>query len=120
MASKTGIIHETGELRKLIAENPDLPIVVLAGDDASCDCWAWTFCASVSCSVDEILDIRTPYDQGGEKVFTDRDDFLEDIEEVIFDENPDMSPEEIEAAAKREADMYDGCWRKVIAIWANN
>lgn len=29
------LIHDATELRKLIAENPDLPIVVLAGEDAN-------------------------------------------------------------------------------------
>lgn len=118
--SNTGVIHDSEKLRQLIAENPDLPIVVLAGDNASSEDWAWTYCAEVSCSIDEILDVHTPYDCGGEKVFTDRDEFLEDIEESLYDRNPEMSPADIEAAAKREADMYEGCWRKVIAIWANN
>jgi hypothetical protein len=30
-----GLTHKSNELRKLIIENPDLPIVVLASDDAN-------------------------------------------------------------------------------------
>lgn len=35
MSKKYSLSKETGELRKLILENPDLPIVVLAGQDAT-------------------------------------------------------------------------------------
>lgn len=35
MTDNLGLIHDASELRKLIAENPDLPIVVLAGDEAN-------------------------------------------------------------------------------------
>ena len=39
---------KTDELRKLILENPDLPIVVLADEDAVCEYYGWTFCCSIS------------------------------------------------------------------------
>ena len=37
------ITKETDELKKLIAENPDLPIVVLAGSDANDGESSWTY-----------------------------------------------------------------------------
>lgn len=119
MPTNTGLIHDTDELRKLIQENPELPIVVLAGESANSGEWCWTYCCEVNCQLDEILDVETPYDS--EKVFTDKTDFLEAIEEVLYYKHvDDMTPEEIEAAAKREADMYSGCWRKVIAVYVDN
>lgn len=121
MGTSTGIIHDSGELRKLIQENPELPIVVLAEESAYSEEWCWTYCSAVSCCIETILDVRTPYDSDGEKVFTDETDFLEAIEEVLYDKHGDsMTLEEIEAAAKREADMYSGCWKKVIAVYVGN
>ena len=35
MTNNIGLIHDASELRKLITENPDLSIVVLAGEDAN-------------------------------------------------------------------------------------
>ena len=35
MTNYLGLIHDATELRKLIAENPDLPIVVIAGEEAN-------------------------------------------------------------------------------------
>lgn len=45
----------TDELKKLISENPDLPIVVLAGTDAT-DGEQITYCGDLRFYVDEILD----------------------------------------------------------------
>lgn len=121
MKNHIGLIHDAEELRKLIQENPELPIVILANEEANSGEWCWQYCNSVSCCIDTILDVATPYDSDGEKVFTDETDFLEEIEESLYDEFGDsMTTEQIEEAAKREADMYSGCWRKVIAIYVGN
>ena len=50
------LTHSSDELKKLILENPDLPIVVLAGEEASGYDFYWTYCSSVSCHISEILD----------------------------------------------------------------
>ena len=55
---------------KLILENPDLPLVVLVADDACCGEFSWTFCGSISFSIDEILDCD--YVDSDDTVFTDR------------------------------------------------
>ena len=54
--NKCGLTHNADELKILIAENPDLPIVVLASDDANCGDYCWQYCYSVSFGLDEILD----------------------------------------------------------------
>lgn len=36
MSKEYSLVKETEELRKLILENPDLPIVVLVGRDCNC------------------------------------------------------------------------------------
>lgn len=119
MVNSTGIIHDSEKLRKLILENPELPIVVLANEEANNGEWSWMYCLSVDCAIDTILDVETPYD--GDTVFTDEDDFINTIEDVMFEKFGDsMTPDQIEEAAKREAEMYSGGWRKVIAVYVGN
>lgn len=114
------LIHDSTKLRELIRDNPDLPIVVLAGEEANGGEWAWQYCCSVDCTIDELLDIKTPYDDDRGRVFTDRDEFVEAIEESLYNADNGMTPEEITAVAKREADMYSGCWHKAICIYVDN
>lgn len=65
------ITKDSDELKKLIEENPELPIVVLAGEDATDGDHSWMYCSCISFSVDEILDCD--YLDYGDTVFTDRD-----------------------------------------------
>lgn len=110
--------HNSDELKKLILENPDLPIVVLAGEEASGYDFYWTYCCNVSCSISEIL--NCDYSDYDDTVFTDRDRLREKIEDDLYDEYCDKSEEEYDAAVKRELEKYEPYWQKVIAIYATN
>lgn len=109
---------ETGELRKLILENPDLPIVILANEDSyNGDCY-WMFCTNISFKISEILDCD--YYDYDDVIFTDRDRLEERIEDDLWDDYHDKSDEEYDAAVKRELEKYEPYWKKVIAIYATN
>lgn len=106
------------ELKKLILENPDLPIAVLAGEDANSGWSGYMFCTSISFSIGEILDCDFYYYDDG--VFTDRDELEEYIIDILSDEYPDMSDEEFDAIVRKEVEKYEPYWKEVIAIWADN
>ena len=112
------LTYSSDELKKLIFENPNLPIVVLAGEEASSHDWYWTYCSSVSCHISEILDCD--YYDYDDTIFTDRDRLEEKIEDDLYDEYFDKSEEEYDAAVKRELEKYEPYWQKVIAIYAAN
>ena len=112
------LTKSSDELKRLILENPDLPIVVLAGDDASCGDWRWTYCSSVSFHIDEILDCD--YYDYDDTVFTDRDRLKEKIGDDLCDEYYGKSDEEFEAAVKSKLAELEPYWKKVIAIYASN
>lgn len=114
-----GIVHDASELRKLIAENPDLPIVVIAGPDANIEDSRWMYCSSVKCSIGEILDTdKSPDD---EKVYDDHDDLEEDISDALWSPETSMlSDEEYDALVQKELAKYEPYWRKVIAVYVNN
>ena len=112
------LTHNSDELKRLIAENPDLPIVILANEESSCDYWGWTYCSRVSFDICEILDCD--YYDYDDVVFMDRDRLEEKISDDLCDEYFEKSDEEFEAAVKRELEKYEPYWRKVIAIYASN
>lgn len=109
---------ETYELRKLILENPELPIVILANEDSSNADYGWTFCSSISFYIEEILDCD--YYDWGDTVFTDRDRLEEFIADNLYDEYCEKPEEEYETAIKNEIAKLEPYWKKVIAIYATN
>lgn len=112
------LTHSSDELKKLILKNPDLPIVVLAGEEATCDYWGWTYCSRVSYHISEILDCD--YYDYDDVVFTDRDRLEEKIGDDLCDEYYGKSDEEFEAAVKSKLAELEPYWKKVIAIYADN
>lgn len=111
-----GIVHDTAELRKLIAENPNLPIVVLVGEEAYSGEWGYEYQTNVSCSLEEVLDCEIPF--GGGIVPTDKDDFEEQLSDYLYDK--ELSDSEFEKLLKEEMTKYEPYWKKVIAIYADN
>lgn len=106
------------ELKKLIIENPDLPIVVLAGEEANSGDYSWMFCTDIYFRIDEILDCDF-YDHD-DTVITDRDRLEEIIEDNLYDEYCDKAEEEYDKAIKQKMQELEPYWKKVIAIYATN
>ena len=109
---------ESDELKKLILENPDLPVVVLAGEGANDGDHSWMFCSSIFFCVEEILDCD--YVDYDDTVFVDRDRLEEKIGDDLADDYSDKSQEEFEAAIKQRLEELEPYWKKVIAIYAGN
>ena len=112
------LTKKSDELKKLILENTELPIVVLADEDSVCDYYGWTFCSSISFHIEEILDCDF-YDYD-DRVFTDRERLEEVITDNLYDEYCEKSEEEYEAAIKDKLKELEPYWKKVIAIYASN
>lgn len=112
------LTQKTDELKKLILENPDLPIAVLAGEEANIGGHYWMYCSDIRFSIGEMLDCDFyNYD---DSVFTDRDELEEYITDILCDEYPNVSDKEFDAIVKKEVEKYEPYWQKVIAIWADN
>lgn len=118
MSRTYSLAKNSDELKKLIAENPDLPIVVLADEEAACDCWGWTYCSSISFDICEILDCD--YYDYNDIVFTDRDRLEEKIGDDLYDEYHDKGDKEYDEAVNRKMEELEPYWKKVIAIYASN
>lgn len=123
------LTKKTEELRQLILDNPDLPVVVLTGEAANCGGdYYWMYCSSISFGITELLDCEVPY---SECVCADRDDFEERFEDWLWDEMVDElidrgvddaepSEDEFQARLKEEKGKYEPYWKRVIAIYADN
>ncbi len=48
------VTQKTDELKKLILENPELPIVVLAGEEANAGYFGWMYCSCISFGISEL------------------------------------------------------------------
>lgn len=119
------LTKSTKELQQLIAEHPDYPIVVLAGEDGNCGDYNWMYCSDIRFGIEDLRTVETPYND--EIVCADRDEFEENMEEWLADELDDqgvdvqaMPEEEFQARLHEEMEKYEPYWQKVIAIWATN
>ena len=112
------LTQKTDELKKLILENPDLPIAVLAGEEANNGFFGYMFCTDIKFSIGEILDCDfRDYD---DTVFTDRDRLEEYIEETFYDEYRNKPVREYATVVKEEVEKYEPYWQKAIMIYADN
>lgn len=109
---------KSDELKQLILDNPDLPIVVLAGEEANCGDYSWIFCSDISFDIGEILDCD--YTDYNDCVFCDRDKLKERVEDDLYDDYCDEPEEEYEAAILKRLTELEPYWTKVISIWATN
>lgn len=116
MIRTISLVRQTDELKKLIAEHPDYPICVLAGEEANGGDYTWMYCSDIRFSVGEILD--ADYYGYNDEIITDRDELEEIIEERFYDEG--LENEELDKAVKAKIAELEPYWKNVICIWATN
>ena len=113
-----GLSKNTDKLKQLIAEHPDYPIVVLAGEEANGGDYFWMYCTEISFGLHEILD--ADFFDYNDEIFTDRDRLEEFIEDMLYDDYHDKPEAEYEAAIKAKLAELEPFWTEVIAIYATN
>ena len=113
----TGLINSTQELRQLILDNPDLPLLVFAGEDAnSGGDYAMMCCSSVHAYIGEFLDCQQTVND--ERCYTDRDDFKEALDNLWYEF--DGSDAEFEAFIEEKLLEYEPYWKKCIILSVDN
>ena len=118
---KFDIVKDSTELRKMIAENPELPIVVMTSYEATTDEYYWTYCSAVHCEVGDILDCECPWAEG--LVYSDHIDFEEALADYLSEtvEGADkMTDEEFDLILNEQKEIYSQYWHKAIIIKADN
>ena len=112
----TALLHSADDLRKLIIEHPDLPLLVLASEDANSGDYPYMSCNSVSAEVGEFLDCMQYIDD--EHIFTDRYEFEDKICDTMYDY--DGSDQEFEQEVERRVMEYDPYWKPCIIVYVGN
>lgn len=112
----TGLVHSADKLRQFILDNPDLPLIVFASDEANNGDYSYMSCDSVDVEVGEFLDCMQ--DVNDEYCFTDRDKFAEQIEESLYDF--DGTDQELEDEVKRRVAEYEPYWKRCIIVRVGN
>ena len=111
---------QTDELKQLISEHPDYPIVVIVANEVvSDDYYGWWYAPEIRFSIGEILDCEQ--DINDEKVYVDRDEFEEDLADILGDSGDydETTDEEFDAIVEAELAKYEPYWKKVIQIRAD-
>lgn len=100
-------INKSKELLKLVAENPELPVVPMVDSDIVCDDGGY-WLGSFGCS--EVGE----YALFDDRYFTDREELEERYADYICDDYPDMSDEEFFAMVKEKTKDW---WIKAILVY---
>lgn len=116
----TGLLHASDGLRELILQNPDLPLLIFADEDANNGDYSLMTCSYVHASVGEFLDCFTPIEN--DYCYTDRDDFESDFAEYYFEEHKDggLSDADMDDAMETALCKYAPYWKKCIILHVGN
>lgn len=112
-----GLAYDTSELRKMIVENPALPLVVFAGPNIYCDENMYWGCTDVKVEIGEVLDCDQQINE--EKIYCDRTDFEDDLR-ISLEGEFDGDDKDFDAYAEKESKEYDPYWKKAIIVYADN
>lgn len=113
----TGLMHSGEQLRKLLLERPNLPVIVFAKDSANSGDYYMMSCTDVSAEVGEFLDCQQGYNDC--YCFTDRDEFRDEIAENVFFEQ-EITDEELERETERIFAEYEPYWKSCIILTVGN
>lgn len=112
----TGLLHSADELRQLIRENPTLPLIVFAGEEANSGDYSYMSCSYIKAYKGEYLDCTQAVNDC--MCFTDRDEFEEAIADSLSDTN--CTDEEFDALVKKKMAEYDPYWKPCIILYVDN
>ena len=112
----TSLLTASDELRKLVIENPDLPLLIFAGEDCNTGDYCYTTCSDCHAELGEFLDCMQEVKD--ERVYTAREDFQADLEDNYYDF--DGSDKEFEQFIENRMMEYEPYWRKCIILYVDN
>lgn len=112
----TGLLHSADELRQLIRENPALPLLVFAGEEANSGDYPYMSCSYIKAYKGEFLNCTQTVNDC--MCYTDRDEFEEAVADSLAD--GDYTDEEFDALVKKTVAEYDPYWKPCIILNVDN
>lgn len=106
---------ETKELREMLDNNKDCPVVFLVDSDVVGDDYGSWFAGGYSCEEGEVLDCEQ--DIKSWRNYTDREDFREDVEDYVCKSDEELTDREIDARVEEICKQYEPYWKKAIIVY---
>lgn len=114
------MLKSSEELRKLIIENPNLPILTFVSDDANSRDYQYVT-ANISCDKGWVLDAPAQMLPIFDKVYTDEEDLENDIRDDLYDsDTKELSDEEFDKLVSDKLKELELYWKECIIIWVTN
>lgn len=113
-----GVVTDNAELKKLIIENPNLPLLIFVTEDANSGEWSVEL-ASCGCSKGIVLDATKdcwlPRD---DRIYTDASDLEEDIRNALDDEDEykSLSDKEFYSVVAEKVKALEPYWKECIIV----
>lgn len=110
------IAFDSKELREMLNSHKDWPVVIFIDSDVvGDDCWTW-LAGRYSCEKGEVLDCEQ--DINSDHIYTDRDEFLEDVEDCVYTAaEKKLSDEEFDAEVEKICKQYEPFWKKAVIVY---
>lgn len=107
------------ELRRVLYEHPELPMVVFCNEEV-CGEYIWNTAAGMSVEVGEIFDsIDCPWCPEDFEVHTNREDWKMAMESLLED-RADCSEDEWKAFCRGEGEIWEQCkayWKPAVIVY---
>lgn len=112
-----GILFDNKELKNLILENPDLPLLVFATEEANSGEWS-TELASCRCYKGHVLDVKVEDCPRDDRVYTDEEDLENDIRDYMANEEEyiSLSDEEFDRIVADKMKEFESHWVECIIL----
>lgn len=111
------MFEDNEKLKKLINENPDLPLLVFASEECGSIDYSFML-SSIRCekgfALDYPKDMIVPY---YDKCYTDKDELEDDIRDVLCDKYEELPDDEFDKIVNEKMEQFDPYWKECIIIW---
>lgn len=112
-----GLLHSCDELRQLLLEHPDLPLLVFASEDCNTGDYSYMSCSHAHAEIGEVLNCHQTVND--EMLYCDREEFEEDLRDGEWDDF-DGDDNEFDTFIEKKLEEYEPYWTPCIILYVGN
>ena len=112
------IVHSTDDLRNLIMQHPDMPLLIMAGENSNTGDYPYMVCTAVTAEAGEYLSCWQEFDE--ESIYTNREEFERVLTDCVGDSRVFDTESEFDAAVQAELKKHDKYWKPCIILRVDN
>ncbi len=104
-----------GRLCKVLRDFPEIPLIVLVKEGTECADFEYTAATRYFAEPGFYMSAQQPFHS--EFVYTDADEFESDLEEYLWEKNPDIDDDQFEELFRSEISKYESYWKQAVLLW---